>query len=267
LDNAEFLYTSNPQKIFLVQFALVFYVAALCYAFMHSPIYFTAGVVGLISMLPFYWFKQSAFQQQHSFYCDTGFQQTSTLRDAYIVLLAWPLFAVLSVGIAAPYAAFKIQQYRTQTTSIGGYTFSFSANIKNYLQLLPPLLIAEIVTFACIYYREYLPLGFLLLLIAGLWLLVFVRWWVVLVNLQWNATSTRLGYFVATWDLPSYNKLIANKLLFCLITLGFYWPWAKIHIAEYKATHLAFFANQRFKKWKNNLLETGQIVVANNSVC
>lgn len=253
LDNAEFLYTSNPQKIFLVQFSLVFYLVSLCYAFLHAPIYCVAGVLTLIGILPFYWFKRSAFQQQHSFYCDTGFKQTSTLREAYVVLLAWPLLAALSAGIAAPYVAFKIQQYRTQTTSIGGYAFSFSANIKNYLSLLPPLLTAEIVTFACVYYREYIPLGFSLLMIVGLWLLVFVRWRVALVNLQWNATSTKLGYFIVTWDVPSYNKLVVRNLLLCMVTLGFYWPWAKVRMAKYKAENLAFFANQRFKKWRRSL--------------
>jgi uncharacterized membrane protein YjgN (DUF898 family) len=253
LDNAEFLYTSNPQKIFLVQFALVLYVASLGYAFFNAPRFCIAGVVSLIVLLPFYCFKRSAFKQQHSFYCDTGFQQTSTLRDVYRVLLAWPLLAVLSAGLAAPYTVFKIQQYRTQSTSIGGYTFSFSANIKNYLPLLFPLLTAEFVTFTCVYYREYFPLGFSLLMVVGLWLLVFVRWRVALVNLQWNAMTTKLGYFVATWDVPSYNKLVVRNLLLCMVTLGFYWPWAKIRTAEYNADHLAFFANQRFKKWRRRL--------------
>lgn len=256
LDNAEFLYASNPQKIFLVQFALVLYLAGLLCAFLYAPIYCVVGVIALIGILPFYWHKRSAFQQQHSFYCDTGFRQTSSLRDAYIVLLVLPLLAVLSAGLAAPYAIFKIQQYRTQTTSIGDYAFSFSMSLKKYLPLLPPLLAAETITFACIYYREYLPLGFSLLMIVGLWLLVFVRWRVALVNLQWNGVSTKLGYFVATWDLPSYNKLVVNNLLLCIVTLGFYWPWAKVRTAKYNAAHLAFFANQRFKKWRRSLEST-----------
>lgn len=252
LDNAEFFYTSNPQKIFLVQFALLLYVIFLSYTFFNAPIYCVLGIVGLIGILPFYWFKRSAFQQQHSFYCDISFQQTSTLQNAYIVFLVWPILAVLSLGMAAPCAAFKIQQYRAKTTSIGGHAFLFSANIKNYLPLLPSLLTAEIITFSCVYYREYIPLVFSLFMIVSVWLLVFIRWRVMLVNLQWNSMSTKLGYFVATWDLSSYNKLIVRNLLLCLVTLGFYWPWAKIRIAEYKAKNLAFFANQRFKKWQRN---------------
>ncbi len=254
LDNAEFSYASNPQKIFLVQFALVLYVAALGYAFFTVPTYGVLGLALLIGAMPFYWFNRSLFEQQHSFYCDTHFQQTSSLKDAYIVLLGWPLLAIASLGLAAPYAAFKIQQYRAQTTSINGYVFSFSAHLKTYFQLLPPLLTAEVISFACWYYREVLPIGFSLVMVVSLWLLVFVRWRVALINLQWNSINTKLGYFVATWDLQSYNKLVVNNILLCLVTLGFYWPWMKVRTAEYRAAHLAFFANQRFKKWKRKLI-------------
>lgn len=253
LDNAEFFYTSNPQKIFLVQFALTLYLAGLVYAFFNLPLLCVLGVLVLLGVLPYYWHQRSAFEQQHSFYCETHFQRKSDLREAYNVFLLWPLVAVLTAGLAAPYAVFKIQQYRTQTTNINGYAFLFSAGVKDYLALLPSLLIAEVVSVACFYYRDYLPLGFSLLMVTGLWLLAFVRWRVILLNLQWSATTTKLGYFVATWDLQSYNKLVVRNILLCIATLGFYWPWARVNSARYKAAHLAFFANQRFAKWQRKL--------------
>ncbi len=253
LDDVEFSYTSNPQKIFLVQFALVLYVAALCYAFFIAPWLGGCGALALIVMLPFYWSKRSAFQLQHSYYGDVSFQKKYDLRKAYTIFLLFPLLALITAGLAAPFAIFKIQQYRTETTAIDGVDFMFSARSKLYLSLLPPLLVAEILSVGGVYFREYLPFSFLILLLAGTWILVFVRWRVAVVNLQWNATSTKLGYFVSTWDLPSYNKLATKNILLCLMTFGFYWPWARVSIARYKAQHLALFANQRFKKWQRKL--------------
>jgi uncharacterized membrane protein YjgN (DUF898 family) len=249
-DQTEFHYTSNPQKIFLVQFVLMLYLAGLAYACVKSPMFFWVGTLVLIGVLPFYWFKRGVFQLQHSFYCDIGFKQTARLRDAYRVFLVWPLLSCLSLGLAAPYAIFKIQQYRAGTISLGSYEFSFTNNVKNYAVFLPSLLIAEFLTLICIYYREYTPLTFSLLVLLGLWLRVFVTWRVALVNFQWNCTCTKLGYFFATWDVPSYNKLILRNVFFCVLTLGLYWPWARVKAAEYSAAHLAFFANQRFKKWQ-----------------
>ncbi|WP_189419285.1 DUF898 family protein [Cellvibrio zantedeschiae] len=254
LDNVEFFYTSNPQKIFLVQFALSLYLAGLAYAFFRAPLICLIGGVILIAVLPYYWLKRSTFEQQHSLYCDTHFQKKSDLRETYKIFLLWPLIAVLTAGLAAPYAIFKIQQHRVESISIGGYAFSFSGSFKHYLSLLPSLLIAEALSAACLYYREYLPFGFSVLLVAGLWMLVFIRWRVTLVNLQWNSINTKLGYFVANWDLQSYNALVTSNLILCIITAGCYWPWARIKSARYKSERLAFFANQRFAKWRRSVL-------------
>lgn len=93
LDGIDFSYTSNPQKIFLVQFALILYLSTLAYGFFYAPLFCAIGTVVLIGALPFYWYKNNAFQMQHSFYCDTHFQQNLRLKEAYKVFLMWPLLA------------------------------------------------------------------------------------------------------------------------------------------------------------------------------
>lgn len=250
LDGEAFSYTSNPQKIFLVQFAFVIYAAALCYAFFNSLWLGLLGVVILLVAFPYYWVLRNQFQLNHAFYCDTHFQKIMNLREAYEVLLVLPLVALITFGVAVPYVVYRIQKYRAESISIGGYEFSFSAPLKPYLALLPSLLIAECLTALSYYYREYLPTIFWLLLLIGVWLLVFIRWRVALVNLQLGFISSKLGNFVSTWDITSYNALVTKNILLCVVTLGLYWPWAKINNAKYKAQHLAFFANQRFRKWR-----------------
>jgi uncharacterized membrane protein YjgN (DUF898 family) len=253
LDNAAFDYSSNPQKIYLLQFILLSYGLGLGYVFFTNPFYCLLGLIALIGVFPLYWFKRNAFQQRHSFYRHLSFRYDARLLDAYLVFLGWPLIMLLTAGLAAPFAVFKMQEYLARTKSFGGYNLSFSGNITNYITLLPPLLIAEAVTFACVYWRQCLPFWFLTMVIAAVWLLVFVRWRVALVNLQWNSVACKLGYFVATWDLSAYCKLVLQNVCLCMLTLGFYWPWARVRSAHYKASHLAFFANQRFRKWQRNL--------------
>jgi uncharacterized membrane protein YjgN (DUF898 family) len=253
LDDHSFEYSSNPQKIYLLQFSLIAYVLALIYVFFTNPFYCLLGLLVLIGVFPLYWFKRGAFQQRHSFYRHLHFHQDASLRDAYLIFLGWPLIIFLTAGLAAPYALLKMQTYTARTKDFGGYNFSFVGSIKNYITLLPPLVIAEAVTFACVYWNQQLPFWFSALLVFAVWLLVFVRWRVALVNLQWNGAACKLGYFVANWDLPSYRKLAAQNICLCILTLGFYWPWARVRSAHYKASHLAFFANQRFKKWQRSL--------------
>ncbi len=253
LDNAAFDYSSNPQKIYLMQFAFITYGLGLAYVFFINPFYCLLGLLILIGVFPLYWFKRSAFQQRHSFYRHLSFRHCGSLRDAYFVFLGWPLIMLLTAGLAAPFAVLNMQEYVARTKSFGGYNLSFAGSIKNYFTLLPPLLIAEAVTFACVYWSQYLPFWFSTMMMVTVWLLVFVRWRVALVNLQWNGVTCKLGYFVAHWDLPSYRKLVVQNVCLCILTLGFYWPWARVRSAHYKASHLAFFANQRFKKWQQSV--------------
>ena len=253
LDNAAFDYSSNPQKIYLIQFSLIVYGLGLLYSFFHHPVYCLLGLLIFIGVLPFYWFQRSPFQARHSLYRHLTFRQDASLRDTYVNFLGWPLAILLTAGLAAPYAIFKMQEYWATSKRFGGYEFSFSGNIKNYFALLPPLLIAEVVTFACVYWSQYLTTWFSVLMILAVWLMVFVRWRVTLVNLLWNGANCKLGYFVANWDLPSYRKLATQNVCLCILTLGVYWPWERVRSAHYKASHLAFFANQRFKKWQRSL--------------
>jgi uncharacterized membrane protein YjgN (DUF898 family) len=146
-----------------------------------------------------------------------------------------------------------MQDYRIQKKYLGTYEFNFSAAVKNYVILLPPILIAECLILACFHWREHFPVYISAIFIASVLILLFIRCKVILVNLQWNGISSKLGYFVSTWKLQSYSKLVLKNLFLCILTLGIYWPWAKVYMAKYKAEHLAFFANQRFKKWQNNL--------------
>lgn len=253
LDNAEFQYTSNPQGIFLIQFSLIIYLVGLLYAFFAAPMYFAVGVVLLMALLPLYWFESTQFQWRHSFYRNAGFEYKALLRDAYMAFLVWPLVILLSAGLLAPLAFFKIQQFIVQSKSVGKYDFLFLASIKNYLPLLRPLLFAELITGAVFYWRSVLPFWLSVLIVAMIWLYLFLSWRVILVNICWNSTGSKLGNFVATWEFISYTKLVLGNIVFCAVTFGFYWPWAKIRLAEYKAQHLAFYANQRFKKWLRNL--------------
>ena len=115
LDNVAFDYSSNPQKIYLIQFSLIAYCLGLFYAFFHNPFFFLLGLLVLLSVLPFYWFKRSTFQQRHSLYRHLAFRQNANLRDAYVNFLGWPRAILLTAGLAAPYGIFKMQEYWATT--------------------------------------------------------------------------------------------------------------------------------------------------------
>lgn len=253
LDYIKFQYQAVSPKVYFLQYALMGYIFALGCSFFYSHIYFFVGAILLLGFLPYYWFKRNQLEQGGASYRNLSFRQNISLRDAYINLLVWPVLIVLTAGLLAPYAAFKIQHARIDKKSIGNCEFTFSANPKKYLALLPTLLVAEILVFTCTYWRSHLSIYVFVAVIIVAALAVFIHWRVVLVNAQWNNIHSRLGYFVCSWDVLSYAKLALHNLILCMLSAGLYWPWAKINTAKYKAEHLAFFANQRFNKWQKEI--------------
>jgi len=253
LDHTEFYYKAHPLRIYLAQLTFIAYLFALAYGFLLSLPIFLIGVLIFLLALPFYWLKRNYFEHKHSSYRHIFFRQESAIRDAYMALLIWPILLVFSGGFLAPYVLFKIQQYRFQKKYLGDYEFGFTSAPKKYLTLLVPLLVAQCLVLACLHWRAQLPVYILLSVVIIALITVYIHWRVTLVNLQWNGVSSKLGYFVSSWSLRSYAELLLKNLLLCAITLGFYWPWAKVSLAKYRAEHLAFYANQRFKKWQQNL--------------
>jgi len=253
LDNVEFHYTSNPQRIFLLQFLINLYILMLGYNFFYAPWFFVVGIAMLLLALPLCWLKSKAFSSAHSFYRDCGFTQTLNVREAYYVFLLWPLAMLATAGLSAPYAIYKMHSFWFRSVSFGKYPIQFNARVKDYLLLLPPLIAAELVTAVCLYGRVYLPVAMSVAVVVGMWLYVFLRWRVLLINVQWNHIASPLGYFGAYWDMKTYSQLMVRNWVLSIITLGLYWPWARINLAKYNIAHIVFFANQRFAKWKKCL--------------
>jgi len=76
----------------------------------------------------------------------------------------------------------------------------------------------------------------LLVLAVNLLLAPTIR--VVGTNLLWN--HTRLGdtHFRSTQTVRSYLTLAATNWLLSIVTLGFFWPFAQVRLAAYRARNL-----------------------------
>ncbi len=255
LDGIEFGYRSHISKVLLIQLALVAALLGLLISLLVWPWYAASGAVLLFAVLPLALQKLQEFQLRNAFYGEQAWHYTASIKSTYVALLAWPLLILLTLGLAAPWAVMQIQRHLVESRSCGQIKFTFHPHLKQYLSLLPPLLLANSLSLPVLYFHTIFPKPAVVFVVVLSWLLVAVRWRVLLNNLFWNSTRCSLGYFVASEDLRSYQKLWVRNNLYCVISFGLYWPWAKIARAQYKAQHLAFFANARYKKWQQTLIE------------
>jgi uncharacterized membrane protein YjgN (DUF898 family) len=63
-----------------------------------------------------------------------------------------------------------------------------------------------------------------------------------LINLTWNATVLGPHRFISRQKIESYWFMHFSNLALTLVTLGLYWPWAKVREAAYFARHLSIEA-------------------------
>jgi uncharacterized membrane protein YjgN (DUF898 family) len=82
------------------------------------------------------------------------------------------------------------------------------------------------------------PVVFLLLITLFVRPFLQVR----LANLTWNASTLGGRRFVSRQGMRTFWPIHASNLLFILLTLGLYWPWAKVREAAYRVRHLAIEA-------------------------
>ncbi|MDR2164725.1 MAG: DUF898 family protein [Zoogloeaceae bacterium] len=61
-------------------------------------------------------------------------------------------------------------------------------------------------------------------------------------NEIWNETELEKYHFSSDQSFQDLLLILAGNFLLTLLTLGLYWPWAKVRLARYRADHLALLA-------------------------
>ena len=261
-DGKIFQCTENSKRIYFLHSLMLVFLIALVLSFLYSFMYFLIGVFVFISLFPYYHHKCNQLHYGQFLFCGFNVQPNASLREIYVAMLGWPILALLTFGVLAPRAAYHINYSQLHKKYIGSCEFRFTARLDKYWTLLLPLFIAELLVFACVYWRLAISVHASVMIIIGATLLVFIHWRVTLEKLRWNNLNSALGYFVCSWSFVSYSKLVLQNTLLCVLTFGLYWPWAKMNTVKYKANHLAFFSNQGFGKWRKRIKEVDANSVA-----
>ncbi|MDR1228128.1 MAG: DUF898 domain-containing protein [Azoarcus sp.] len=184
------------------------------------------SMFGIFLLVPALLYRFKAFQFNHLAFGASRFESRFRLRSFYGIYLGvfvlLPLFAGLilasiSVGIAI-WAGIE-----TREDLFAAITVLWSILKGN-----------EILIWSLIF------LGSLIYITA---LVVLPAWFAALLtNLVWN--NTRLGKhrFKSDQTLWGVSWIVVSNLLLMLITLGLYWPWAKVRLTRYRAERAALLA-------------------------
>ncbi|MCH8551263.1 MAG: DUF898 domain-containing protein [Natronospirillum sp.] len=241
LDGARFEYTAEPKRILFGRLiAFVFFVV---YSVMIELSAVTAllAFLALVAFMPWAIRQALRFNARYSSYRNVPFRFTGSLLDSFLAFVAWPLLAVITLGILTPMMLHRQQHFIIGNHHWGTVPFHFSAPVSAYYMMSIKLVGVLIGGGLALWALSSLGLPGLLLFILGLslYLVLLAVFNVSMANLKFNFAALRMARrehgFEANWEVGSYFQLILVNTLATLVTLGLFTPWAKVRAALYAA--------------------------------
>ncbi|NMG76216.1 DUF898 family protein [Aromatoleum diolicum] len=242
-DGASFEYLADPLKILkgrLVGFALLL-IYSLANKF--APLLGAVLMLCFLAIFPWIMVRGLAFRNHNSAWRGVRFGFDGQLGEAYRVFLLWPLLGVLSLGLMFPYAVYRQQQFVIGNSRYGVEPFQFGARPSAFYRIALAVFGAAVGGFllSMLLGKVFPPLGALAMVAA--YAVIFALSNVMFTNLRYN--NTRLGAHAlqADYRLGSYAMLMFTNTLAIALTLGLFYPWAKVRTARYAAGHIGLVAD------------------------
>lgn len=240
---ASFEYLADPLNILkgrLIAFALlVLYLLADKFA---PPL---RAALALVFSLIFPWVmvRGLAFRNRNSAWRGVRFGFDGRFGEAYRVFALWPFVGVLSLGLLFPYAVYRQQQFVIENSRYGTESFHFEARPRGFYMIALVLTGVAVGGFLLTgFVGAVLPLLTPLAVVA-VYLVIFVLSSVMFTNLRYNNAALGAHGLRADYRVGSYTMLMLTNMVGIGLTLGLFYPWAKVRSARYAARHIAFVAD------------------------
>ncbi|THF63546.1 DUF898 domain-containing protein [Pseudothauera rhizosphaerae] len=243
LDGTSFEYLADPLKILkgrLIAFAmLVIYMLADQFV----PLLGVVLMLFFFAIFPWIMVRGLAFRNHNSAWRGVRFGFDGRIGEAYKVFLLWPLLGLLTAGILFPYAMYRQQQFVIGNSRYGVEPFRFGGEASNfYLIALAVIGVGFGGGLLMGLVSVVLPLVGPFIMIAT-YLLIFALSTVMMTNLRFNNTTLGSHALQADYRLGTYALLMLTNTLAIGLTLGLFYPWAKVRTARYAAQHIGLAAD------------------------
>lgn len=258
LDGSGFDYHGNPTAILkgrAIAWTL-FVLMGLSQKF--NPTLYIVLVLCSIPILPWLLMRSLKFRAANTSYRGLRFHHRGTYGGSFVAFVLQGI-PVLAGGLWLPMWMRAIRRFQLDNLSFGATKFECNPSaggffgayfIAGLLALVPIALMAGVLIPLFSAQRGapapevaamigFLPMALMLVLALIVRPYIQAR----LANLTWNATSVGGSRFVSTQTYPSYLTLVVGNFVLVVLTLGLYWPWAKVREAAYRLDRLALDAS------------------------
>lgn len=187
------------------------------------------------------------FNARMSSWRNVHFNFEGSYGRAFMVLFVWPLLAILTLGILAPKAVYKLANYIVTSHKYGDEPFNFSATDKVYGRVIYGAMILALVVIVAIaitvsasstsiYAPMVLPALIGVAYIGFFFGSIAVN--VLLFNIYWNHVQLQGNGFKAYMSPAKFIWVFISNSIAVGLSLGLLLPWSKVRMARLKASAL-----------------------------
>lgn len=223
-----------------------------------NPTLYGVLVLCSIPIIPWLLMRSLKFRAANTSYRGLRFHHRGTYGGALLAFVGHGIMLIPTFGLWLPMWMRAIRRFQLDNLSFGDTRFEcdppaggfFGAYfIAGLLALAPIALMALLLvpllsgqsgsSFPAAAMIGFLPLALMVVLTLVVRPYIQTR----LANLTWNATSVGGNKFIGSQTYASYLTLVVGNFVLVVLTLGLYWPWAKVREAAYRLERLELEAS------------------------
>lgn len=222
-----------------------------------GPLVHGLAILALLPLVPWLVVRAFRFRAHNTSFRGLRFSFRGAYREALGVFVGYGILSGITFGLCFPLWYRKQRQFLLDNLYFGTTPFRCEIGIwPVYRIFLMPFLVAVLAIAGIAVVSAgmaAMPKGAgqaaaaglvgvvaLAFLVAQVLLIPYIQ--VRTTNLVWNATT--LGPHRAESGVPvaGYLGVVVVNWLLLVLTLGLFWPWAKVRLARYRAEHMALVA-------------------------
>lgn len=242
LDGSSFDYLADPLKI--LKGRVIAFACLVVYSVAGELSMALGAVMGLLLLVALPWIivRGLSFRNSNSAWRGVRFGFDGSYGGAAMAFLVWPLLGALTLGILMPLAMHKQQRFIAGNSRYGTSRFAFDVGARPFYLIFLAMLGIGVAAGVLVSVLSGLSPALASAVGALAYLLLFAFFNVRFTNLVYGNLVLGDNHLVAQYQLGSYAVLMLVNMLGMALTLGLFYPWAKVRNARYAAEHMALVA-------------------------
>lgn len=265
---SSFDYHGNPKAILKGRIIAVIILAALYFSPKINPALYALVLLIVIAAVPWFLVRSFSFRLYNSSWRGIRFRFHGTLAKAVEVFYINGVLVILSLGLCYPLLYHRMRMFIMNSAAFGTTRFATNVTTREvYSIFLRTIGLAIVLIFAMSIAFGimagllgvtagaigraggqtviFVIIAALTVIFYGLFrLLVQTFMQARMSNLFWGNTTLGSASFESSISAAQLAGIWAKNGALTLLTLGFYWPWARVNIMRYRAETLALITPQ-----------------------